>query len=258
MKKQLFRACIELHNHKVASALLKKFSQSRMSKGLIPWYCRTYQVDVSEAKAPIDDFDSLHHFFIRELKKGARPIALGENEMVAPVDGVCVEAGEMTPEMCFQVKGKQYAAEELLGGKDVASQYEKGQYVVLYLSPSHYHRIHSPVDATCVCERVLGGRSYPVNELGLKYGKQALSKNYRQVLELLLPSQKKMALVNVGATNVNSIIRTNKSDIWKKGEEVAYFSFGSTVVLIYEHGTVDIKVKNGDEVRMGEVIGELL
>ncbi len=43
--------------------------------------------------------------------------------------------------------------------------------MILYLSPSHYHRIHSPVTGKVVEQWTLGTKSYPVNKYGLKYGK---------------------------------------------------------------------------------------
>lgn len=59
---------------------------------------------------------------------------------------------------------------------------------------------------------------------------------------------------------VNSIELTNNSTIWNKGEEVGYFSFGSTVVMLFEADSVEFssKVHPGKFVRMGENVANML
>ena len=46
------------------------------------------------------------------------------------------------------VKGKTYSVKEMLGDQAVLEKYLNGTYMILYLSPSHYHRIHSPATGT--------------------------------------------------------------------------------------------------------------
>jgi phosphatidylserine decarboxylase len=59
---------------------------------------------------------------------------------------------------------------------------------------------------------------------------------------------------------VNSIQLTNLSRDWKKGEEIGYFTFGSTVVLLFEKNAfhVDSSIIAGSRVRVGEKIGSML
>ena len=44
-------------------------------------------------------------------------------------------------------------------------------FYCFYLSPADYHRIHSPIDGEVLRQYTLGQKSYPVNQLGLTYGK---------------------------------------------------------------------------------------
>jgi phosphatidylserine decarboxylase len=63
--------------------------------------------------------------------------------------------------------------------------------------------------------------------------------------------------VKVGAMFVNSIEKTHTGMTLQKGEEMAYFSFGSTVVLLFQKGTfqLDPSIQTPKDIRIGEKIG---
>ncbi|MFC0557967.1 phosphatidylserine decarboxylase [Halalkalibacter alkalisediminis] len=254
MKKLLFRSCIELTNHRLSSSVLRKFSRSKISKPFIKPFSTTFNLNESEMNRSLNEFVNLHDLFTRELKSGVRPIDTEEDAFVSPVDGVVAHFGKLEEKTYFHVKGQTYTIEEMLGSKEASQPYLDGHYFILYLSPSHYHRIHSPVDGIIKKQWVLGGRSYPVNDLGLRYGKKPLSKNYRLITEMNV-NAKHVALVKVGAMNVNTIEVTHKNNNVNKGDEVGYFSFGSTVVLLCEKGLIlDITTKEHVDVQMGQRI----
>lgn len=141
----------------------------------------------------------------------------------------------------------------MLGNEERAKRYAGGTYMVIYLSPSHYHRIHSPLSGSVTERFVLGRKSYPVNAAGMEYGKEPLSKNYRSVTEVNSDGEH-MALVKVGAMFVNSIELLHERSTVQKGEEMAYFTFGSTVVLLFEKDMIKVvqELKSGQELRLGE------
>ena len=147
---------------------------------------------------PLEEYESLHDFFTRKLMEGARPIDQGQASIASPVDAVLEDMGSIANDATIRVKGKLYSIEEMLGGKSEAERYLDGQYMVLYLSPSHYHRIHSPVDGTVIRKQTLGSKSYPVNRYGMTLGKSPLSKNYREITEIEYKGGR-LALIKVGA-----------------------------------------------------------
>ncbi|MFL8937873.1 phosphatidylserine decarboxylase [Rossellomorea oryzaecorticis] len=259
MKQSIYRLCIELTNKKWSSFVLRKFVQSRLSKPFIPGFIRTYKIDTDELQDEIGEYPTLHDFFIRQLKEDARIIQFGENDAVSPVDGLLAETGPISDELEIMVKGKAYSVLEMLGADDKASSYIGGRFGVFYLSPSNYHRIHSPVDGTVLNRWSLGRHSYPVNDSGLLYGNAVLAKNYREITELQ-HRQGKVAVVKVGAMFVNSVEYVNESDIWRQGEEVAYFTFGSTVILLFEKDKFQFLGSKSvpREVKMGEKIGNFI
>ncbi|WP_177201365.1 phosphatidylserine decarboxylase [Bacillus sp. OV322] len=253
-----YRSLIELTNGKWSSHLLKRFSSSSLSKHLIPSYARVYNINQDESSRKLDEYENLHSLFTRQLKENARVIAADPSAVVSPVDGVLEDYGEITLEKSIIVKGRTYSIEEMLEDPDSLQKYLGGSFMVLYLSPSHYHRIHAPVSGTVKKRWVLGKKSYPVNKFGMKYGRAPLSKNYRNITEV--EHEKGMvAIVKVGAMFVNSIEITEQSDKLVKGQEFAYFSFGSTVVLLFEKGIFqkDIQKPVPSDVRVGEKLGVL-
>lgn len=259
MKQKLYQTMIELTNGRGTSAMLKNFATSRISRYLIPGYTKLYAINTQEVSKSLQQFSTLHDFFTRELKEGARPIASADDIVVSPVDAKIESFGAITEGQNFVVKGKSYRLVDLLGKEARAKAYKDGQYIVFYLSPADYHRMHSPLDATVLRQYTLGQQSYPVNQAGLSYGKKPLSHNYRMVTQL---QHKKMRcdFIKVGAMFVNSIALTNTTTAWHKGEEVGYFSFGSTVVMLFEKDSIAFTedvVKNR-MIRVGEAFATML
>lgn len=260
MKEKLYQRLIELTNGKQSSHLLQTIAKAKWSKRIIPSYMKVYDINLEEVSKNPKQFSSLHDFFTRELLEEARPIAHSSSTFASPVDARIESFGRIEWDMTFQVKGKPYALQDLLGNDERATQYIDGYYIVFYLSPADYHRIHSPIDGTVLRQYTLGNTSYPVNRMGLTYGKKPLSHNYRHVTELILEDGKQVALIKVGATFVNSIVLTNTTKYWKKGQEVGYFSFGSTVVMLFEKDSIEFteNVVKGSPIRMGEAFANML
>jgi phosphatidylserine decarboxylase len=205
----------------------------------------------------LHEFPTLHELFIRKLKKDVRKIDSKLNSVVSPVDSVIAENGIINESSEMVVKGKIYSVEEMLGDQESVKKYLNGTYIIHYLSPSHYHRIHSPATGKVMRQWTLGSKSYPVNKWGLKYGNKALSKNFRVITEVKTDFGY-MAIVKVGAMFINSIEITHAGDQLEKGKEMAYFSFGSTVILLFEKGSfqIDSSIRTPAEIKVGERIGE--
>ncbi|WML30630.1 phosphatidylserine decarboxylase [Neobacillus sp. OS1-32] len=253
-----YRLLIELTNGRWSSAILKKFTRSRISRVVVPSFAKVYHLNQAEMVKGLRDYPTLHDLFIRQLKKDARAIDQTMDSVVSPVDAVIEDFGRITETNEMIVKGKPYSIEEMLSDRDVVSKYLNGTYMILYLSPSHYHRIHSPVDGIVTKQWTLGRKSYPVNKWGIKYGVRTLAKNYRVITEVKT-SAGHVAIVKVGAMFVNSIETTFRGTELQKGEEIAYFSFGSTVVLLFEPGIfqVDPSIRTPKEIKVGEKMGTL-
>ncbi|WP_070120749.1 phosphatidylserine decarboxylase [Bacillus marinisedimentorum] len=262
MKKTIYRTLIELTNRRFLALAIKAFAESKLSKPFVPSFVRTYRINTDEMEYSVGEYQTLHELFTRKLKPGLRMTDPDPSAAACPVDGILEEQGEIGPEAVFTVKGLDYSIAEMLGSEENAAGYKGGYYLIIYLSPSHYHRIHSPVSGTIRKQFELGDKSYPVNRLGLKYGKYPLSKNYRLVTEIETEQEKKAAVVKVGAMNINTIQTAKQDGYIGKGQELALFSFGSTVVLLFEPGVfkpaAGEEVQEVKEVKAGQTIGFLI
>lgn len=258
MLQSIYRILIELTNGKWSSVILQKFAKSQSSKKIVPSFARTYKINQDEMEKPINEYPSLHEFFIRNLKAGAREIDGDPDSVVSPVDAVIEDIGKIEGDRTINVKGKIYSIAEMMGNQEKVARYEQGTYMIFYLSPSHYHRIHSPLTGEVTNQWTLGMKSYPVNKMGLKYGNYPLSKNYRKITEIRHKSGM-TALVKVGAMFVNSIETTHNGEKLTKGEQIAYFTFGSTVVLLFEKDTFSLlpNISTPYHIKYGERIGTL-
>lgn len=256
MLKSFLKIFVELTGSRFVSRQLMTAAKSSGSKKMIPLFAKTYNINQEELNLPLSEYASLQDFFTRRLKQGIRPVESGENVLVSPVDGVVTVFGPISEAEKYNVKNQQLVLEEMLGSAEKANKYQHGAYIIFYLSPRHYHRIHSPVKGEITEGWTLGGKSYPVNSFGLKHGNRPLSTNFRKITEIK-SIYKDVAVVKVGALNVNSIHLTHSSEKVDPGEELAYFSFGSTVILLIENENFQFSaaLREGQEIKYGEKIG---
>lgn len=260
MSRPLLRLMTELSSRKFVSRMTGRFAKSSLSRRWIPRFAAMYKIPIEEAEKKLADYGSLNEFFTRRLKPGSRVVDAGEQALVSPVDALVTACGPIRDGLLLQVKGQDYTLEELLNGSPRLSQYRHGYYWVLYLSPTDYHRIHSPCEGTVVETEHIPGRVYPVNDFGLRSMKRVLSRNERLVT-YIRHDLGETAVVKVGALNVSSIRYVEPKPVrLDRGGELAYFEFGSTVVLLTEDGTCEPRadVKAGTKVRMGERLGTLV
>ncbi|MEK3733652.1 MULTISPECIES: archaetidylserine decarboxylase [Paenibacillus] len=259
MAKHLLRLMTELSSRKWLSKLMGRFSHSGVSRYLIPTFIRVYQIPAHEAEKEIHEYRSLNEFFSRRLKIGMRSIDDTQSAMVSPVDATITAQGLIQAGTIVNVKGQDYTIAELLNHSPRIEHYINGYVFVLYLSPTDYHRIHSPVTGVQTESEHLKGKVYPVNDFAMTHIRSVLSRNER-LITYIAHEFGEVAVVKVGAMNVSSIqYVSDEVKQWQIGDELAYFEFGSTVVLLTESGTFTPRgdLETGSRVKMGELLGVL-
>ncbi len=215
-------------------------------------FIRVFKVDMQEAEKPIQEYGTLGDFFIRKLKPGSRPI--GAADLVSPVDGLLTQRGffgaDLKPQLT-QIKGITYSLAEFLGSGWNPSPYNGGSFFTIYLAPWNYHRIHSPASSHILRARHIAGMLWPVNSWSVENIPNLFVRNDRILVEMESDLGLLMVCM-VGATNVGRISLSFESPLrgntssgirdWKppkplymeKGQDMACFEMGSTVVVILD------------------------
>lgn len=232
-------------------------------------------IDMAEAERPIGEYASFQELFCRGLVPGVRPCGVDDDAdaIVSPVDGALVADGTIRDDMSLTVKSVRYSVEELLGDDAAwASRYAGGAYQVLYLSPRDYHRMHSPVSGRVTEYRWIRGDFWPVNSLADRLP-NVYCDNER-VVSYLDTGHGVVAMVKVAAFGVGYISLSYLGETpgdraaalrrrhWRsygkdeappvtRGEEIASFGLGSTVVLLYEQSAVTLRGDALGPVRIG-------
>lgn len=236
-------------------------------------FAKQYGVAVDEAELPLAEYPTFASFFTRRLRPGLRPVAPGDDVVVSPVDGALSQVGIAEGGRLIQAKGKDYTVEKLLDDPAEAARFVGGAYATIYLSPKDYHRIHTPVGGSISGFSHVPGQLWPVNRPSVQGVPELFAVNERLITYLDSPVGR-VAVVAVGATCVGRIrlvyddVVTNErkhagrvvydtpKDV-AKGDELAVFEMGSTVILLFEPGrvTLDRRLEPEATVRMGEAIG---
>ena len=218
---------------------------------LIRIFIQLFKVEMQSAvKQKPEEFKHFNEFFTRELTKAARPIA--ENLIVSPVDGFISQMTSLDNDRLVQAKGHRFTLNNLLANDDIAiKDYIDGLYTTIYLSPKNYHRIHMPIDAQLTKMTYVPGKLFAVNKHTTHLVNNLFARNERVILHfqtLLGP----MIMILVGALFVGSIETVWQGEItpskkkaienwdyqdetlyFKKGEGIARFNMGSTVILLF-------------------------
>jgi len=237
-----------------------------------------YGVDMGEALDPrIESYASFNDFFTRALRPDARPLA--DADYLCPVDGAISQFGPIERDQIFQAKGHAYSTRALLAGDGaLAAEFDNGQFATLYLSPRDYHRIHMPCAGRLQRMVYVPGELFSVNPATAR-GVPGLFARNERVVCLFDTARGPMVLVLVGATIVGSMAtvwhgvvnpprpgalrRFDYADApveLARGAEMGRFLLGSTVVLLWPHGTLRFNPAwaPGAAIRMGSAMGKAL
>jgi len=96
-----------------------------VGRAVVGAYSRVYDVRLDEA-ASASGWTNFDAFFTRPLRAGARTLDVSPEAVLSPADGRLDSMGVVDQAARFVVKGRPYAVEELVGGRDEAERYEGG------------------------------------------------------------------------------------------------------------------------------------
>ncbi|ASW41984.1 phosphatidylserine decarboxylase [Clostridium isatidis] len=227
---------------KLFSKLYGFYCDSKFSKRKIPDFIKEFNIDSNYFLKRETDFESFNDFFIRELKKEARPINKEDNILISPGDGRLLAYENISIDKLIQVKGIHYNLSELIADDTIARQYEGGTCLILRLCPTDYHRFHFIDKGIPLENHFINGNYYSVNPIAIEKIPKLYCQNKREWSIFKSENFGDVLHIEVGATCVGSIIQTYKPNTKvEKGAEKGYFKFGgSTTILFLKKGKVKI------------------
>jgi len=235
-------------------------------KLIIKIFSKKYRIQIKEYTIPNDGFKSFNDFFTRHIKPELRPIGSG---IVSPNDGNIYDFGAVTNERKIFVKQNFFSVSELIKNKHT----NFNSFAVFYLSPANYHRVHAPFDMKITQILNIPGTLKSVREKTIKKTQELYCRNERIVINGE-SEYGEFSFILVGALMVGKTklsfdpdIQTNNRkaspNIFeydtplkiKKGEEVGYFEFGSTVILLLDKDYLkDINFEINQKIQFGETV----
>lgn len=224
-----------------------------LTQGLIRLYIFLYSVNLKEAVfTEPGDYKTINQFFIRKIKPELRPVTRQNNVISSPSDGIITAYGDITKNILIQAKGLEYDLQTLINQDNCTFR----SFATIYLSPYHYHRVHAPIDCSLDYSVYIPGKTLSVSLKNTRLIPQLYCQNERLVLHYKSKKYGACAVVMVGAQNVSSIstpwlqqinqehpalTQHKQKEIitYKRGDEIANFNMGSTVILLTEKRVSD-------------------
>jgi phosphatidylserine decarboxylase len=244
-----------------ASRLLGRVADIPLPRTMLSPLVHAYSVGVGantcEWLEPSEGWRSFGDFFARRLKPESRPICQDRDAFVSPCDGAVRALGAIDARTEFSVKGNVYDVSALLGSEEAGRALGGGGFIVIYLHPRDYHRVHVPMDGELTAVRHVPGARYPVNAWAERRVRGIYQKNERVVFHLRTGGGHELVLVMVAAFGVGNIEtglmpRAGEGpDVVRerlcvpparlaRGDDLGAFRLGSTVVLLWAKGAVEI------------------
>jgi phosphatidylserine decarboxylase len=269
---------------KAEDDLLKK------DKEFNDWICEFVKqrgsfMDTPESAAHIDTFEknrkykiyqyfkppsgwmTFNQFLGRQIKPGKRPIEkiTDGSVIVSPADSTFREPRPIQEDSTVTAKGIKYRITDLLKGSRYAEAFANGQFVHAFLGIYDYHRFHVPVagkikeirktpDTTWTHEvKKFTGAVKNNDDVGFQF-------THTRTSVIIESPVGYVALIAVGMGHISSVgIIVDKGDELKKGDELGYFAFGgSDIILLFQEHKVKLQVKKDKHYLMGQQIGEAL
>ncbi len=216
-------------------------------------YSKKYGVNLEEAEKSLAEYPSFDAFFTRRLRADARLVDSNPQILVSPVDARVSACGPIHVQTLIQAKGLDYTLSELFEEDRRFELFQDGQFLTLYLAPGDCHRIYAPFDLRLEGTKRIAGRLRSVQQSVVEKVPKLFCQNERVLFHLQTefgPAE----LIMVGALNVGSIESLiSPGTKLNKGQELAVFHLGSTVILLFPKNVATLRdLKPGEKVKIGE------
>lgn len=227
-----------------------------------------------ELEKPLEEYRSLNELFTRGVREEQRPVCDRTDVLLAPVDGTIQEAGAIENGCVFHVKGIRYSLESLCPETDVQS-FQGGQFATVFLSPRDCHRVYAPANAQLKRLVHVPGRRLLVHPPYQRAEFPVFVLNERLVMELKTEHGRVLAVLVAGwgvgclthpfstpqriSSRRVTVCDLAPAVMLERGEWMATFELGSTVILLAERGVCrPLEIPGGTGIQCRAALFELL
>lgn len=229
-----------------------------LNDGKKGWLCpaAVKELTLDEYKIDIKDkhygFQSWNDFFTRQFKPGMRPIASPDDPYV--IVNACESAAyriadHVETNTKFWLKEQPYSLEYMLDHHEYTKDFVGGTVYQAFLSATHYHCWHSPVDGTIDDIKLISGTYYaeinefPYDDAGPNDSQAYITHVAARAIIMIKADNEDIGMVcfmPVGMSEVSSCDVTVKiGQKVKKGGFLGRFLFGgSTHCLIFQPNVI--------------------
>jgi phosphatidylserine decarboxylase len=227
----------------------------------------------SDLEKPLHEFRSINELFTRGVRADRRPMPHDTNQLICPCDCTVQDAGTIDQTLVVTAKGIPYSLASLLATEKLHS-FSGGQYAVLFLSPSDCHRVFCPTASELVEITHIPGRRLLVHPPFQKKEYPVFTLNERVVMHMRT-SRGSFALVMIAGWGVGNITHPfhygprkyshrlsrhvcKSPERFNRGDRLATFELGSTVILVTEQPLCDpLRLVPGQTLRYGEPLAAI-
>jgi len=229
---------------------------------------------------PHGGWKTFNQFFARNYKPGYRPIAAisDQSVIVSPADSTFAGQWEIRPDSQVTVKNLHWKICELLEGSPYKDRFTNGLFMHAFLNTTDYHRQHAPVGGKVVEARFIPGQVY------LEVEAVAVGEGENGIIHKIVPRRTfdapdnagyqfaqarglvvldtpigLVAVLPIGMAQVSSVIITAEVGVTlQKGEEISYFQFGgSDIIVLFESASnVSFVAQPGVHHKMGTKLAQ--
>ncbi len=198
-------------------------------------------------------FISWNDFFTRRFKPGMRPVEAPDDPYVivnACESGACRIVHHVEANTKFWLKEQPYSLDYMLDHHEYTNRFIGGTVYQAFLSATHYHCWHSPVDGTIDDVKLVPGTYYaeinefPYDSAGPNDSQAYITHVAARAIIMIEADNKDIGMVcfmPVGMSEVSSCdVTVKKGNRVKKGDFLGKFLFGgSTHCLIFEPNVIE-------------------
>lgn len=220
---------------KTASEMAGRFTELPVSKIKIKPFIRKNKINMDDYEPC--SYRSFSEFFVRQIKKEARPVCEDKNALISVADSKVLHY-RIDENASVKIKNSIYTVDELAGFR-VTDDFRGGDCLVFRLSVDNYHHYCFFDSGRMLSSKYIEGMLHTVSPIAFKKHK-VFSENCRVVSVLKTENFGSAVQIEVGALLVGRIKNIPKI-IFSKGEEKGWFEMGgSTCVVLLKKGAAKI------------------